>query len=59
MYQYFHRNLDAFFFINSNKDVFRKAYVGYTYFHIETSFQMPEVISIISSHKSMRDYQER
>lgn len=52
MDQYFHRNLGEFIdFMNSNKGVFRKAYVGCTYFQIETSFQIPQIVSIISLHK--------
>ena len=48
MGEYFNRNL-GYWFHELIKDVFRKAYVGYT--HIEISFQMPQTVTFISLYK--------
>ena len=56
MDEYFKRNLGSWF-QELKKEVFRKDYVGYTY--IETSFQVPQTVTVISLYKSIRNYQER
>ena len=56
MDEYFKRNLGSWF-QELKKEVFRKDYVAYTY--IETSFQVPQTVTVISLYKSIRNYQER